>query len=951
MAGSSPETARRHARCVFFDWLERTGDHRVAAQHAGIAQRTGRLWAKAAEKERDAIGDSAPWAPRTHLVGREREIEELDGCLGSSRVATLLGCGGIGKTRLAVHYARIRRADGSFRSAWFCDLVGAQTVDDLLAAVSRMLAHNLRGSGQDDDVAVIGTVIRSKGSALWVFDNCEGLERDARATLGTWIDQAGEARFLFTSRRRLGLDAEAICTLDRLPTGSAVDLLVERARLVRPGYAPGQPARATLADIAGRLDGIPLAIEIAAAYLRHLDEEQLLARLWSPLEALVADNIETPDRHRTMVAAVEWSWASLSPRQQRLVSDCCVFRGGFTVDAVQSVASDPHVDSKRAVRPEDALRALLDHSVVRSVPSTDGRQRYDLFEIVREFVLQHADASSVERARRRHARYYLEKFRDQRAMVSAAAFHELSIEAPNLEAIVRWAETVPSPSREMGDLLLEALLCLDPLRRTRGPFRAHAAALTSAIEASRSCGGSARLRAEALIALGRIQVFLGNFDEALAYADEAERLARETGERSLVGRALLVRGNVSLCRSELREATQTWKESLAMLRDAGAALWEGKATSNLGVVSVWSGRRDDARNYFEQALAIQRRIGDRSGTAITLAALGNLYVNLYEGRPDLARSYARQAVEILRELGDRYREAQVMWTLGQIDHEAHNLDEAASEYHQTVELARAVGARRVEAAGLWALGTLDHERGNLDEAYNHYQRALDLLVEIPDRRLRCLATAGLAAIEALRGSVERSTELFDVAHREAEQVQDPSLSTTISILRGTLLVASGQTDQALRFLNELGSEWQTYEDVRLARRLLQRALDAFGVVQPRRDSGRADDVLELAGNGRHIRLPDGRVIDIGRRLVLRRLFQRLAAERQAAPGRGLSREVLFQAGWPEQHIAPESAANRVYVAMATLRKLGLRDLLMNDDDGYFLDPEVPFRLGAEPGSS
>jgi len=349
-------------------------------------------------------------AERDAFIGRSAELRALAARLdGGSRLLTILGPGGTGKSRFVRRYGRSWLGDWP-GGIYFCDLSDAKSLDGILSAVAVALAIPL---GKDDPGMQLGHAIAGRGRCLMILDNFEQIVEHAASRVGRWLDRAVEASFIVTSRERLHLPGEGILALDPLPVKmDAIDLFVARAREQVPDFVLGDGNRDAVAEVVRLLDGLPLAIELAAARVRVLSPTQLVTRLRDRFR-LLAGSRTASARQATLRAAIDWSWDLLTPWEQGAFAQCSMFAGGFTLDAAEAVLDlSPWPDAPLAM---DAIQALVDKSLLRTwVPAERGR--YDIEEpyfgmyiSIHEYAEQKLLANSPAAERScadRHGRYY-----------------------------------------------------------------------------------------------------------------------------------------------------------------------------------------------------------------------------------------------------------------------------------------------------------------------------------------------------------------------------------------------------------------------------------------------------------------------------------------------------------------------------------------------------------------
>jgi predicted ATPase len=548
-------------------------------------------------------------APLTPTVGRETEIAEISTRLRSTRLLTLLGPGGTGKTRLAQEVAR--RVHGEFPDGvvWV-DLTPIASSALVTPAIAAALKANERGA--EPPLQTLARTIGTR-SLLLVLDNMEHVV-EAAADVSTLLRLCPNARILATSRVRLRVTAEQDypvsplalpepdAGVDRLSRNAAVALFVQRAQAVRPAFALTSANAAPIAAICRRLDGLPLALELAAARIAVLTPRALLERLDRPLDVLRGGARDLPERQRTIRATIQWSFDLLTPEEQRLLRRLSIFVGGWTLEAAETVVrADGDVErSRQAVL--DGLTSLVEKSLVTQREQPDGELRFGMLETIRELAReqldQHGEVASLQRA---HATYFLHRIEQVdhfRHDVSRLDIIEVADqELHNLRAAIRWGLA--------HDIELAARLLATTTRfwLWHGRFR-EGFELASAARAGLS---------EPSVTHARLLEAIANFDmseDDLAAAsvaiEEAVGIARAVGDTRLLGEMLQESGDIFVHRREVGHARARYEEALPVSRALADRSTESKSLMGLGAVAFVSGAVDEAMRRFEEALALAR---------------------------------------------------------------------------------------------------------------------------------------------------------------------------------------------------------------------------------------------------------------------------------------------------------------------------------------------------------
>jgi predicted ATPase len=654
-------------------------------------------------------------AARDAFVGREAELAELGRLLDEGhRLVSVLGLGGTGKTRLVMQHARasLPRFPGG---AWFCDLSGARSVEGIVSAVATALDVPL---GKDDLVQQLGHAIATRGRCLVILDNFEQVTRHAGETLGRWLDRAGEATFVVTTREVLGLPGEEHVALQPLPQQDAEELFVVRARTAQHGFAPDEDERRDVATLVEELDHLPLAIELAAARTRVMPVKQLLARMTERFK-LLAGSGSRRDRQSTLRATFDWSWELLSDDERSALAQLSVFAGGFTLEAAEAVLALENL------WPADAVHALLDKSWVRK--SADGR--FDLLASVQEYAAEKLAAlGAAAAAEQRHGAWFAALGSDEArdALHHHGGFERLralGLELDNLVVACRRAIL-----RRDAATATDALAAAWEVLLLRGPFALAADLAAEALGLSLTPAQRAnveRIRARALHLVGRSP-------ESLACLEAALATARDASERRLEGTLLADIGLLHLRFGRMKEARACLDAALAITREVRASFLEGQTLFVLGTLHRNQGRMEEARACYESALGIARALGDRRSEGYWCGSLA--IVHQEQGRLDDARACLDGALPVLRELGDRNSQAQLLTTEGHIHKMQGRLDEARASYEAALAIDRQLGNRIGEGTQLGNLGIVHAARGHLDDAHACYRAALVIVREAGDRR-------------------------------------------------------------------------------------------------------------------------------------------------------------------------------------------------------------------------
>jgi len=814
----------------------------------------------------------------TRFVGRRRDLERLDRALDDDDpLWTLVGPGGVGKSRLVREVAS-RRGERFEGGVAFAALARARSGDEVPRLVLEALEERSRGG--DDPVA---GVLGRRSPTLIVLDNAEHLLEAVRAHLGRWLDTSGAHRWIVTSQVRLGLPRERVVAVAPLEPEDAVALLDDRIERADPSVARDPDA---LADLAERLDRLPLALELAASRTTVLGVGEITGRLDDRFALLRTRRADRDPRHRTLEATIDWALTLLDEPLREALARCAAFDGPFDLEAAEAVLAPPPGDTAL-----DQVQTLVERSLL-AVSRDGGRTRYELLQSIRELVRARADRGD---ARDRVADFLLRRH----APESSAAFATLVADAPQLAAL---ADRADAPG-----LAARAAYALAPVVEASGTRAGHASLLRRAIEGAAEAG-DARTEALARLALARARG-IEDPDEArrqLQRADVPED-PLVAAERHCV-RAFLLRHE-----GRLDEAVAEAARALDSLRGARAA----RMHQEIAVLHMLAGRSTEARRAYGLALDGHRAAGDERAAAEVEAHLGVLAL---DDDDDAAGRHLEAALAAHRAAGDRRRAAMALSNLGVLAHQRGDLEAAEARWSEALAAHRAVGHARFEAFALCGLGAVLHERGELDEALALVEEGCAIFAVLHDPRWEGWARSRRGALRAALGDAAAAREDFEAARAALRTAGGEAWRGAVDVLAQA--VGEPAPERASRTSAE-----------RIAWRLVSSAPPAEVVAPPPSGLRFARDAAWFERAGERV--------DLRRRRAMRRVLAALIAQRVEAPDEPLDTPALVAAGWPGERMREDSGAARVYTAIRTLRRMGLDGVLVRARGGYLLQARIP----------
>jgi predicted ATPase/serine/threonine protein kinase/Tfp pilus assembly protein PilF len=676
--------------------------------------------------------------PRDAYVGRASELDALSKHFETgTRLVTLKGTGGAGKTRFAQRYARSQVNDLA-GGAWFVDLTEARTSKGLVQATAMALEVRMGSEGHDGMVTQLGHAISGRGPVLLVLDNFEQVVEHAAGTLGQWLEMAPEARFLVTSREPLQLSGEHIFPLEPLPETDGIELLKLRARSAGANWQETSQTRAAIVGIVKELDGLPLAIELAAARTRLLSPTQLLERLSQRFKLLRGGRRDQSNRQSSLRDLIDWSWEMLEPWEQSALAQLSVFRDGFFMEAAEDVLDlSAWPDAPWSL---DVVGSLLDKSLLYS-REVHGQPRFGMYVSIQKYAAEKLGAEFGATAAR-HGQHF-------------AQFGE--------EAFLETLDSHGGVARR---------------RSLVSELENFLAGVNGALAA-----GEPEVAANCALAAGELFEMHGPYSDGIALI---ERVSGQPVGRGTQGRLLGRAGRLLYLAGRYSEALEYFQQALAITREIGDAVNEAINLGNLAIFHQEQGRISEAVEHFQQALAITREVGDRRNETTNLRNLATLHQ--HQGRYSEALEHIQQALAIAREIGSRRNEGLTLGNLATFHQEQGRYSEALGHFQQALSIAREVGNRRNEGIILGHLATFHQEQGRISEAVEHFQQALAIACEVGHRRTEGIVLGNLGDLLFSQGDLlSAETHLLP-----AITIGDETMLVAAGAFRGSLALIRAQ---------------------------------------------------------------------------------------------------------------------------------------------------------------
>jgi predicted ATPase/DNA-binding XRE family transcriptional regulator len=719
----------------------------VLLQKLGIPETERSQWIAFARGLSEFPRSSAPSAsklitnlpvPLTTFIGRERDQAEVSQLISKYRLITLTGTGGVGKTRLAIQVAadvRHRFPDG----VWFLDL--SSLIDPILLPNTLATVIGLRESAELSFTDLLIHYFRSR-TALVIFDNCEHLIESCALFVHSLLSECENLSILATSREALRVGGEipyyvssleiprleSEPAIDTLKKTESVQLFAERAAVSSPGFLMNTHNVFTVAGICQRLDGIPLAIELAAARVNVLTVEQILMRLNERFNLLTGGFRSAFPRHQTLHAAIEWSYNLLSEKERTVFKRLAVFSGGWTLEAAEAVCSGNGIEPVEVL---DLLSGLVNKSLVL-VETVQGQSRYRRLQMIREYalaLLKKSDEMSIVCFR--HLSFFAELVfeteRNLKGPEEAFWYERLDSELDNLRAALTWFEQL-----EYVEIRLRFAAGLWRYWKNRG----------------KSSEGRAYIQR---IVSG---VPPGPSRQTAAYA-----------------RALTGAGALAYYQADFSYSEQSRKEALSIYRILEDKVGIGDCLIGLGNAAISQGHYDEARAFYEEGLAIRQELSDKWGIARLIGNLGLLAY--FQMNYDQAHSLHLESLTSFRELQDYQGVAHELNNLGDVARHQGKLSMALAFYEECISNSKSMKDQWGMAYGIMGLADVAFEQGDVPTAISHYKDCLRMFQKEADYIGLPYVLESVAGLLSTKKQLEYAARIYGSANALRQRTHSP----------------------------------------------------------------------------------------------------------------------------------------------------------------------------------
>ena len=746
----------------------------------------------------------------TSFIGRERELAEVKQLLSSTRLLTLTGPGGTGKTRLSLRLAADileEFTDG----VWLVEL--APLTDPTLVTQTVASTLGVREQPGRTILEALMGYMRAK-TILLILDNCEHLIEACARLAETLLHSCPDLHILATSREALSVDGETLylvptltipdpvdATAETLADYEAVQLFVERAQATLSNFSITHENAPMIAHVCHYLDGIPLALELAAARVKGLSIEQIASRVNDRFRLLTSGSRTALPRHQTLQALIDWSHNLLSESECVLLRRLSVFAGGWTLEAAESVCADDGLESDQIL---DLLLGLVDKSLV--LAETQGAEpRYHMLETIRQYAREKLWAAGEgEMMRQRHLAYFVDLA--ERAEPNLRAFDmvmwldRLEAEHDNMRAALEWAlESNAEAVLQLAGALwwfwhirdhksegaewLERALSIEEMERGDQPLTPSSAMIQGKAlyvagflrhvfletDKGAALSGKSLTLFQQLGPAGKQGMAYALWNLAVVAAQQSDRLRQKTlmeeslalfkevGDKFGIAQCLIGIGDsVLVIYDDYKRALTLMEEGLALYKEIGDKDGLASALTNLGDLAFWKGDYKQATTRFEASIAMFREVGDKYGLTEGLFSLGE--AARLQGRYDKATTVLEESLALARDSGDKFRTAYHLYTLGEVAVAQGDYESAARRYEEGLAIAQETGNPGLSAYGFCGLGGVALVQGDYEQATRKFEGALAASRKTGNKFGTALALLGLGRVARSQGHLVSARE-------------------------------------------------------------------------------------------------------------------------------------------------------------------------------------------------
>ncbi len=738
----------------------------------------------------------------TSFIGREDEIQIIKKLLKQTRLLTLTGSGGAGKTRLALKVAE-DLIDDFANGVWFAELAAILNPTLLLQEIMNIFGLKEESRGTPEDI--LYDHLKDK-EMLLILDNCEHLVEACAVIAEKLLSNCPKLKILSTSREALKSkgeqihrvpsldipDPKKVISVEKLMQYESVRLFTERALSVDESFRVNNENALALASICCQLDGIPLAIELAAARIKIMSIEKIHERLNDRFNLLTGGKRTALPRQQTLRALTEWSYDLLSDQEKLLWKRLSVFSGGWTLEAAEEVCSDDKILKKDII---DLLNHLTEKSII--IYQSE-KERYRILETLKQFGKEKLnETESQESIQLRHLNYYMEFAETAEPELNESEvqvwLNKLESEQSNFQCAIEWS--IKSGYAELGARLAGAL---GSFWNIRWHYSAGYRLLDSILK---NCSGVSRaVFIKVLNCIGLLTRNQGEYEKAEKFFKRSVKLSKEAGDKQGIAVSLNGLAKVAEEKGNYDKAQKLYEESIQISRTSGDKLNTAVSLNGLGIVSRFKGNYEETLKYYEESLLIRRETGDIRGIANTLHNLGMLAEDMYDY--EQSKKYYEESLKLRKEICDKLGITGALNGLAKLEINYGNYETAQKIFEESLVLKHEIGDKPGIAGLLNNLGIVAFVQENFDLAQKYYEEGLAIGLEINDSYIKAASLNNLGELAFNSFNFEEAEMYFKKGlELETEMGVKPGIAHSKHNL-GSVLLLKGNFETAVKYYTE-----------------------------------------------------------------------------------------------------------------------------------------------------
>jgi len=704
----------------------------------------------------------------TNFIGREKEMKHARELLKDNRLLTIAGTGGAGKTRFSLQIGA-DSIDEFDDGVWLIEL--AALSDPFLLPQAILDSLVIKEEPGKTPEQTLTDYLKDK-EILTILDNCEHLIDACAVMTENLLLKCPKLKIIATSREALNCAGEqtyrippltqpepnSTDTPEQLSQYESVRLFIERALAVNPKFRVTNENAPALAEVCSRLDGIPLAIELAAARISVLPVEKIYERLNDRFKLLTKGKRTSLPRQQTLRALIDWSYDLLSEKEKILWSRLSVFSGGWTLEAAEKVCSDAVTHMNEIL---DLLSKLTEKSVI---VYDDTKNRYRILESIKQYGIEKLiDGNDIFL---RHLNYFLELSEKAKPELygenSRLWMDKIDADHKNFISAIEWS--VRNENLEKG---MNTAAALGRFWNLTGQYSTGIRLIEIILESAGTLGKSSKVNV--LNWIGSFKSSQGDYEQAKKYYEEILSIRKETGDKSGIAGSMHNLGNVALSQGDYEQAKKYYEESLAIYKEIGDKRGIASPILSLGNIALNQGEYEKAKEYYEESLVIKKEIGNKDGISRAINNLGN--VEYYKGDYEQAKKYYKESLHICREIGSKNGIAALVSNLGSVASNQGDYELAKKYYEESLEIRKEIGSKNGIAESIKNLGNVAYDQGNYKQAKKLFEESLAIYKEIGYKIGMADSVNYLGNAAYKLGDFEKAIKLLSSAEKELESME------------------------------------------------------------------------------------------------------------------------------------------------------------------------------------